>query len=138
MTQGPGVQKPLPEPSTLTEPFWQGLRRREVRIQRCGECRRYVFYPRALCPYCLSETLEWVRASGKGRVYSYTIVRRAMHPAFQPAVPYVFAIIELEEGVRLPSNVINCRPEDVRVDMRVKAVYDDVTSDITLLKFEPE
>jgi hypothetical protein len=61
-----------------------------------------------------------------------------MHPAFQPEVPYVFAIIELEEGVRLPSNVINCRPEDVRVDMRVKAVYDDVTPEITLLKFEPE
>lgn len=132
------MQKPLPEPSALTEPFWQGLRRREVRIQRCGECRRYVFYPRALCPYCLSEKLEWVRASGKGRVYSYTVVRRAMHPAFQAEVPYVFAIIELEEGVRLPSNVINCRPEDLRVDMPVKAVYHDVTSEITLLKFEPE
>ncbi len=132
------MQKPLPEPSALTEPFWQGLRRREVRIQRCGECRRYVFYPRALCPHCLSDRLEWVRASGKGRVYSYTVVRRAMHPAFQAEVPYVFAIIELEEGVRLPSNVINCRPEDLRVDMPVKAVYHDVTSEITLLKFEPE
>lgn len=132
------MQKPLPEPSALTEPFWQGLRRREVRIQRCGECQRYVFYPRALCPYCLSDRLEWVRASGKGRVYSYTVVRRAMHPAFQAEVPYVFAIIELEEGVRLPSNVINCRPEDLRVDMPVKAVYHDVTSEITLLKFEPE
>jgi len=132
------VQKPLPEPSPLTEPFWQGLREREVRIQRCPDCQRYIFYPRALCPHCLSEGLEWVRASGRGRVYSYTVVRRAMHPAFQPEVPYVFAIIELEEGVRLPSNVINCRPEDVRVDMRVKAVYDDVTPEITLLKFEPE
>ncbi len=133
-----GIQKPLPEPSPVTEPFWQGLRKREVRIQRCEQCQRYVFYPRTLCPYCLSETLEWVRASGKGRVYSYTIVRRAMHPAFQAEVPYVFAIIELEEGVRLASNVINCRPEDLRVDMPVKAVYHDVTSEITLLKFEPE
>lgn len=138
MTQGAGVQKPLPEPSPLSEPFWRGLREREVRVQRCAECGRYVFYPRALCPHCLSERLDWVRASGRGRVYSYTVVRRAMHPAFQPEVPYVFAIIELEEGVRLASNVVNCRPEDVRVDMRVKAVYDDVTSEITLLKFEPE
>lgn len=132
------VPKPLPEPSPVTRPFWDGLRAREVRLQRCRECGRFVFYPRALCPYCLSDDLEWVRASGRGRVYSYTVVRRAMHPAFQAEVPYVFAIVELEEGVRLVTNVVNCRPEEVRVDMAVKAVYDDVTSEITLLKFEPE
>jgi len=129
--------KPLPVPSDVSRPFWEGLRSREVRLQRCRTCARFVFYPRRLCPFCLSEDLEWARASGRGKVYSYTIVRRAMHPAFQADVPYVFAIVELEEGPRLATNVVNCRPEDVRVDMPVKASYHDITPEITLLTFEP-
>ncbi len=134
----PQFRKPLPVPSPVTQPFWDGLKARQVRIQRCAECWRYVFYPRTLCPHCLSQRLEWVAASGRGHVYTYTVVRRAMHPAFQPETPYLFAIVELEEGIRLPTNIVNCRPEDARVDMPVKAVYDDVTPEITLLKFEPE
>jgi hypothetical protein len=130
--------KPVPFASEVSRPFWEGLRERELRLQRCADCERYVFYPRAGCPYCLSERLEWQQASGKGRVYSYTVVRRAMNPAFAEDVPYVYAIVELDEGPRVTTNVVGCPVEAVRVDMRVKAVYDDITPEATLLKFEPE
>lgn len=130
-------RKPLPEPNETTRPFWEGTRSHQLRIQRCRDCRKYIFYPRAVCPFCLSEHLDWIVASGKGKVYSYTVVRRAMHPAFQEDVPYVLAIVELEEGPRLTTNIIGVPPDEVRVDMPVRAAYDDVTPDLTLLKFEP-
>jgi hypothetical protein len=131
-------QKPLPAPSEVSAPYWQGLRNNELRLQRCAECRRHVFYPRIVCPHCLSDRLDWVTASGRGKVYSFTIVRRAMNPAFADDVPYVFAIVELAEGPRLTTNIVNCAPEAVRVDMPVKAAYDNVTPEAALLKFEPD
>jgi uncharacterized OB-fold protein len=133
----PQYQKPLPEPSAISAPFWEGLRAGELRIQRCLECTRYVFYPRSVCPHCLSDRLEWTAASGRGRVYSYTLVRRAMNPAFAVEVPYIFAIVELEEGVRVTTNIVNCGSDEIRVDMPVKATYDNVTPEVALLKFEP-
>jgi uncharacterized OB-fold protein len=130
-------RKPLPEPNETTRPFWDGTRARQLRLQRCHDCHKYIFYPRIVCPFCLSEHLDWITASGKGKVYSYTVVRRAMHPAFRKDVPYVLAIVELDEGPRLTTNIIGVPPEDVRVDMPVRAAYHDVTPDLTLLKFEP-
>ena len=129
--------KPLPAPSPVTQPFWDGLREGVLRIQRCEECSRHVFYPRTVCHHCLSDRLEWVKVSGRGTLYSFTVVRRAMNPAFQADVPYVFAIVELEEGPRVTTNVVNCELEALRVDMPVKAVYDKVTPEAALLKFEP-
>jgi uncharacterized OB-fold protein len=135
MTQG--APKPLPVPSAVSQPFWDGLAEGRLRIQRCDACGRFVFYPRPYCPDCLSDALTWTQLSGRGRVYTYTVVRRAMNPAFAPDVPYVFAIVELEEGPRLPTNIVGCPPEDVRVEMAVKAVYDKTNAGIALLKFEP-
>ena len=130
-------QKPLPAPSAVSAPFWDGLKSGELRLQRCAECQSHVFYPRSVCPHCLSERLEWATASGRGKVYSFTIVRRAMNPSFADDVPYVFAIVELAEGPRVTTNIVNCAPDDVRVDMPVKATYDNVTPETALLKFEP-
>jgi uncharacterized OB-fold protein len=134
---GEEYAKPLPRPNEVSLPFWEGTRAHELRVQRCRGCGRHIFYPRAICPFCLSEHLDWVTASGKGKVYSYTVVRRAMHPAFREDTPYVLAIVELEEGPRLTTNVVGVEPEKVRVDMPVQAAYDDVTPEVTLLKFEP-
>jgi len=130
-------QKPLPTPSAVSAPFWDGLKSGQLRLQRCAECQSYVFYPRSVCPHCLSERLEWATASGRGKVYSFTIVRRAMNPSFADDVPYVFAIVELAEGPRVTTNIVNCAPDDVRVDMPVTATYDSVTPETALLKFEP-
>jgi uncharacterized OB-fold protein len=137
MSEAPQYTKPLPVPSPVTQPFWDGLLEGKLRIQRCEECSKHVFYPRTVCHHCLSDRLEWVTASGRGTLYSFTVVRRAMNPAFQADVPYVFAIVELEEGPRVTTNVVNCDLEALRVDMPVKAVYDKVTPEAALLKFEP-
>jgi len=107
-------QKPLPEPSAVSAPFWDGLKSGQLRLQRCGECERYVFYPRSVCPHCMSERLGWATACGRGTIYSYTIVRRAMNPAFGNDVPYVFAIVQLGEGPRVTTNIVKCAPEEVR------------------------
>jgi uncharacterized OB-fold protein len=130
-------RKPLPQPSEVSRPFWTGTQEHELRVQRCRDCGKHIFYPRPICPFCLSEHLQWVTATGKGKVYSYTVVRRAMHPAFQDDIPYVLGIVELDEGPRLTTNIVGVPPEEVRVDMPVQAAYDDVTPEITLLKFEP-
>jgi uncharacterized OB-fold protein len=134
---GGEYRKPLPQPNENSRPFWEGTRAHELRLQRCRQCGKHIFYPRAVCPFCLSERLEWVAAGGEGKIYSYTVVRRAMHPAFQDDVPYVLAIVELDEGPRLTTNIVAAALDEVRVDMRVRAAYDDVTPEITLLKFAP-
>lgn len=129
--------KPLPRPTPVSQEFWEGARRHELRLQRCTGCGEHIFYPRVVCPSCLSDGLEWVTASGKGKVYSYTVVRRAMHPSFRPDVPYVYAIVELEEGPHMPTNIVGCSHDDVSVDMPVEVVFDDVTEKMTLVKFRP-
>ncbi len=126
--------KPLPKPSPMSEPFWEAARRHELWLQRCADCGQFVFYPRPQCPNCWSAKLEWKQASGRGRIYSYTVVRRATHRAFTE--PYVLAIVELEEGARMTTN-IEATPEQVRVGMPVSVFFDDVTPDRTLVKFKP-
>ena len=95
------------------------------------------FYPRSECPECLEDGIEWVQVSGHGSVYSFTIVRQPADPAFRDDVPYPYAIVELDEGPRMVSTIVGCEPEQVRIGMRVTAVFDDVTSEWTLVKFKP-
>jgi uncharacterized OB-fold protein len=130
-------EKPLPSPTHITEPFWQGTKRHELLIQHCKDCQHYIFYPRSHCPQCLSAALEWKKSSGRGKVYSYTVIRRAGLPGFAKEVPYVFAIIELEEGPRLTSNIVGCKPEEVKIDMPVAAFFEEATPEVTLVKFKP-
>lgn len=129
--------KPLPVPSPVTEPFWRAACRHELVLQRCHACGRYVYYPRALCPHCLSDDLRWTPVSGRGSVYSFTVARRPTASVFADWVPYVIAVIELEEGPRMTTNVVGCAPEDVRIGMAVEVVFEDVTDEVTLVKFRP-
>lgn len=129
--------KPLPRPTAESEPFWKGARNHELLIQRCRACGKPVFYPRLFCPHCSSADLEWVRASGKGMIYSYTVIRRAAFPGFAADVPYVFAIVELEEGPRMATNLLSCPPEKLRIGLPVEATFEDVTPEVTLVKFKP-
>ena len=133
-------KKPLPTPSAVSRPFWEAAKEHRLVYQRCRVCGTRVFYPRDVCPgpECFGVgTLEWVESSGKGWVYAHTICYQAAHPAFADDVPYVLAIVELDEGWRMNSNVINVAPEDVRIGMRVEVVWDDVTPEFTLPKFQP-
>jgi len=127
--------KPLPKPTPTSRPFWEAARRHELSLQRCAACGKFIYYPRDRCPYCFSDRLEWQRLSGRGKVYSYTVVRRASSFAFADA-PYVLAIVELEEGPRMTSDIV-APPEKVRVEMPVEVCFDDVTPEHTLVKFKP-
>ena len=137
--------KPLPIPGGLhgttlgdfTKPFWEATKRHELVIQRCRQCDRFFFYPRELCPTCLSDNLEWASVSGRGRVHAFTIVYQPNDPRFNEEAPYVYAVIQLDEGARMISNVIDIEPHDVEVDMPVVAVYEDITPEWTLVKFKP-
>lgn len=128
-------EKPLPRPTATSRPFWDAAKRHELQLQQCGGCKAFIYYPRDRCPQCLSEQLTWRPVSGKGKVYSYTTVRRASTRSFADK-PYVLAIVELDEGVRLTTNV-EASPESVKIGMPVTVFFDDVTPDRTLVKFKP-
>jgi uncharacterized protein len=131
--------KPLPQPDPITKPYWDSLKAHAMRLQRCGSCGRFVFFPRALCPFCFSDALTWTPVSGRGVVHAFTVPHRHPSPAFQPDLPYVVALVELEEGPRLMTNLIDVPPDpaQIAVGMPVEVVYDDVTPEVTLPKFRP-
>ncbi len=137
MTQQPVYAKPLPHPSPISAPYWAAAKRHKLALQRCAACERFVFYPRALCPHCGSAELVWGEASGRGQIYTFTVARRATMRPFEPDVPYVIAVVELEEGPRMTTNIVDCDPDAIRVGMPVVAAFEDVTPEITLVKFRP-
>jgi uncharacterized OB-fold protein len=132
-------RKPLPNPlhREASRPFWEAARRHELVMPRCRLCDRLFFYPREVCPVCLSAEIDWQRVSGRGRLHSYTVIHQPANPAFQADVPYIYALVQLEEGPRLIANVVQCPPAEARVDMPLVAVFDDVTPEVTLVKFRP-
>lgn len=131
--------KPLPKSDPLTKPFWDSLDRGAMEVQRCEACASFVFYPRALCPGCGSRDLSWTPVSGRGRLHAFTVVHRPTNAAFKGDTPYVVALVELEEGCRMMSNLISVEadPAHVTIGMPVEIVYDRVTPDATLPKFRP-
>ena len=129
--------KPLPKPTALTAPFWQAAHEGRLELQHCSQCNNIQHYPRRVCSNCWSEEIEWKQCSGNGSVYSYSICRFPSFPSFKEDVPYVVAMVELEEGVMMTTNIIDCPVADVHIGMKVEAVFDQVTDDYTLVKFRP-
>jgi uncharacterized OB-fold protein len=128
-------RKPLPLMRGFTEQFYGHCRKGELRFQRCSGCGKWRHVPRNTCAGCGSWDWEWARSSGRGRVFSWTVVRRPMHPDFADEVPYAPAIIEMEEGVRLVSWVVDCPPEELRTGMPVEVRFEAVNPEVTLPKF---
>ncbi len=131
-------KRPLPQPTPETEEFWAGARRGELRIQRCRACGKAYFFPRPFCPECSSRDVEWFTASGRGRLYSYVINHRAP-PNFQDYAPYVIAVVELEEGPRMMTNLIGVEPlpENLPIDLPVEVTWEQQSEEITLPLFKP-
>ncbi|AUC94854.1 hypothetical protein CWS35_11805 [Bradyrhizobium sp. SK17] len=129
--------KPLPQPSRLSLPFWEGARGSEIRAQRCRACGHIEHPPRPLCTACWNDDLEWVSCGLEGEVYSYTVCHWATMPEFKGDTPYIIAIVELGHGVRLTSNVIDCAPDEISVGLKVKAVFEPVSDAVSLIKFRP-
>lgn len=127
--------KPLPLMEGFTREFYQHCQRSELRFQRCTSCGAWRHVPRHKCGACSSWEWEWARSSGRGQVFSWTVVSRPMHPDFVEEVPYAPAIIEMEEGVRLVSWVVDCPPDELSKGMPVQVFFDAVSDEVTLPKF---
>jgi hypothetical protein len=127
--------RPLPVPTRDSAPFWEATRRGELRFQRCTDCGTFRHYPRPRCPRCGSGGVEWARVSGRGSVYTWTIVRGPTLPAFAAEVPYNVVDVLLEEGVHFVSQVLDCPPEAIAAGMAVEAVFVPASEEITLVKF---
>ena len=135
----PDYTKPLPVPDPLTKTYWDSVKAHAMQLQKCGDCSKFVFYPRSVCPHCGSRNLAWTAVSGKGKVYGFTISHQKGMPGFGADAPYTIALIELDEGVRLMTNLVGVAadPALIKVGMDVVVQYEDVTDAVTLPKFRP-
>lgn len=113
---------PLPTPTPTSRPFWDGLREGRVRLQQCGACGGWVFYPRVRCSHCLADALEWHDVSGLGSLYTWTVCERPTAPPFAAWGTYVLAVVELDEGVRMTTLLVDAPPESLRAGMRMRPV----------------
>ncbi len=127
----------VPDPSPLGAPYWAGAAQDQLLIQRCGSCGHLFHPPLPICPSCHSTEVVWQQASGRGKVFSYTIVHLAAHPDFADRVPYVAALIELEEGPRMVADILDVTPEEVQVDMPVRVKFVQVAEGAKLPQFVP-
>lgn len=127
----------LPHPTPETAPYWEACREQKLLIQRCSSCGHYQFYPRIICTECASRQVEWLPARGRGKVVSFTIVRQAISEAYAAEVPYVIALIQLDEGPTMMSNVVQSDPERLAIGMPVEVVFEAWSEEITMPKFRP-
>lgn len=125
--------RPRPIATAETKPYWDAARAGRLVVQCCKSCRRHQFYPRAFCTACLSEDLEWVKTTGTGRIYTYTICGIAATP--EMTAPYAVALIDLDEGVRLLANLVDCDLARVRTGARVAVRFEPIDDDLALPQF---
>jgi hypothetical protein len=130
--------KPLPTPSPESAPFWQAAKEHRLLIPRCNHCGRSWFPPSLRCMHCLSEDIGWAAASGRGKIHSFVTFHRLYHPAFADELPYVVAVVELAEGPRLLTNIVDVSLDNVRCGMPVRVVFDDANDEFAIPKFAPE
>ncbi|MBS0466387.1 MAG: OB-fold domain-containing protein [Proteobacteria bacterium] len=128
--------KPLPHPTEISAPYWQGLQAHEVRLQQCDQ-GHWLFFPRTHCPTCGSRQLQWRQVSGEGQLYTYTVARVPTLPEFTDEMPQLLAVVKLDEGVHINTTLVGVEPGAIRVGQRVRPVFDDRPGSATLLRFTP-
>jgi uncharacterized OB-fold protein len=135
------VRKPLPAITSEAKPFWDAAAQNKLVMQHCNDCGAWVWTPRPLCNECGSAGVQWTPMSGKGEIYSFTVIRqvvgRAASKAFEPDIPYVVAWVDLDEGPRMITNVVGCPVEDIKLGMKVSVLFEQASKDIWLPKFKP-
>jgi uncharacterized OB-fold protein len=127
----------VPKADTLTEPYWQGAKEGKLLLQHCRGCGNVWHPPTPICPKCQAKNYEWRPASGHGVVYSFTIVHHAAHVAVAKKVPYLVALVILDDGPRVVANILNCPMESVQVGMKVKLAFQEIAPGVVLPQFEP-
>ncbi|HUU40325.1 MAG TPA: OB-fold domain-containing protein [Desulfatiglandales bacterium] len=129
--------RPIPEPNSDTKPFWDGCKKHQLLLQRCSNCRHFRWPASFICPKCHSFDSEWIVSRGKGKIYSFAIYHVAFDQAVKHDIPYVTAIVELVEGPKILTNIVECGSSDVRCDMSVEVVWDDIADNFALPRFRP-
>lgn len=120
------------------QPFWEGARNQRLRLQHCPSCDRTQFFPRPWCQTCGKPELNWIEARGTGQLHSYTVVRRAIkNPEYEPDIPYILGLIELPEGPRLYSRLVDCEADTLAVGLSVEVTFKKATKKVTLPVFRP-
>ncbi|MEE8371172.1 MAG: OB-fold domain-containing protein [Sphingomonadales bacterium] len=135
MSEQPVKHFPIPTPETA--PYWEACRKHQLLIQRCLGCGEHQFYPRSICGHCLSGKIEWVVASGRGEVVSYTVMNRPVSKAYDDEDSRVLAIIQLAEGPRMMSNLVQCEPGELAIGLEVEVIFEDWSDEISIPKFRP-
>jgi uncharacterized OB-fold protein len=130
-------RKPVPQPDERSQPFFDGAQRGELMIQRCTACAAYLAPGSRACTECLSEALAWVAASGRATLFTFAVMHQQYHPGFVDALPYNLAVVELDEGPRLNTNVVGLANEELRVGLPLVVTFEDVGEGVTLPKFRP-
>jgi uncharacterized OB-fold protein len=131
-------KKPIPRVDEESKGYWEACRRHELRIQRCRACGTHRYYPRAVCPVCLSSDTEWALSSGRGTVYTFTVTHQNQSPGFRDELPYVLAYVTLDDvGVQMLTNIVGCPPDQVRIGMPVEVTFEDVNEEIAIPRFKP-
>mgnify|MGYP003960778603 FL=1 len=130
-------EKPDPLVNNWARPFWDGTREEKLLIQKCLDCQQHIFYPRMACPFCFSDNIEWVEASGKGTIYAFTVVEGNAPSPFLQDIPYVVAVIILEEGVRMLSNIVECDVDALQCDQTVEVIFAKKNDEFTMPMFKP-
>lgn len=135
------LKKPLPAITSEARPFWEAAAQQKLVMQRCQDCNAWVWTPRPSCYECGSEKVAWQAMSGRGEIYSFTVIRqvvgRAASKAFEPDVPYVVAWVDLDEGPRMITNIVGCPVENVTLGMKVSVAFEQASPEIWLPKFKP-
>ncbi len=126
-----------PLPTEDSAPYWRYCAAGELRTQKCGDCGHVRFPPSVVCPRCLSEQSQWTRLSGRGKVWSWVVFHQAYYPGYADDVPYNTAIVELEEGPRMHTNIVGCENDDIYIGMPVEVLFDPIDDGIHLPKFRP-
>lgn len=131
---------PLPD-VTLDEfrPFWEAARTGSLKFPRCRACGLFHWYPEVICPHCQSNDIEWAPVKGEGKVYTWTVVRHTFDQSFAKRIPMIVALIEFDDapGIRLVTNLVKCKPEEIQQNMPVKVIFKKVNEQVTMPVFEP-
>jgi len=130
-------KKPLPLMTKLSRIFYEGCKRGKLLYQQCRDCQEVVFFPKELCSSCMSRDLEWKESEGKGKIHTFTVTYEGAPPEFMADAPFALAIINMDEGFRIMSNIVECDLDRIVCDMRVEVIFDAVTSEITIPRFRP-
>jgi uncharacterized protein len=138
MTQpAPDYQKPIPVPDEASRPFFEGAREHVLMLQKCAECGTFMWPVKARCTHCMGADLSWLPASGKGTLYSFVLMHQVFHPGFAAEAPYNIAEIDLEEGIRIISNVIGIPNEELKIGMQLAVTFEDISDEVALPRFLP-